>query len=419
VIAVPLQGRRSAIGVLLVGRQSEVALSEGDANLIVTFADQAATALENANLHAEVQAFTQDLERQVERRTAELKQANEELARALGELRETHEQLIHTDRMAGLGALVAGVAHEINTPAGAIQGAAQVLRGTLRRGLLRMGKIAASDLDRQDIASLFRELSRDQAEGYGLQRAVALRREAKALAPVFAGLAQGDARRLARRLLEAGAQEMAPLVARYSTQLDPELLVGVLEDRTFLERSTYSIEIAIRSIVRIVGALKSYAHLDQDAMETVDVTEGLETTLTILQHTLGRGITVERNYGDLPKVTVYVDELNQVWTNIIHNAVQAMQGRGRLVITTFQDGSDVGVRITDDGSGIPAEILPKIFDPFFSTKSRGEGTGLGLGIARKIVEKHGGQIEVSSRPGQTTFTILLPIRPPTAAGHRG
>jgi signal transduction histidine kinase len=112
---------------------------------------------------------------------------------------------------------------------------------------------------------------------------------------------------------------------------------------------------------------------------------------------------------------VFVDDLNQVWTNLIHNAVQAMKGKGQLTIETFVDGGEVGVRITDDGPGIPADVLPRIFEPFFSTKPRGDGVGLGLGIARQIVEKHGGQIAVETRPGMTTFTVVLPIDGPPSA----
>src|SRR5262249_54021303 len=132
----------------------------------------------------------------------------------------------------------------------------------------------------------------------------------------------------------------------------------------------------------------------------------------ILHSELKYGVSVTRNYSELPLVPVYVDELNQVWTNLIHNAVQALGGRGNITIETQVEESRVAVAIEDDGPGIAPDVLPRIFDPFFTTKAKGEGTGLGLGIVKQIVEKHGGTVEVSSRPGATRFTVRLPISGP-------
>jgi len=126
------------------------------------------------------------------------------------------------------------------------------------------------------------------------------------------------------------------------------------------------------------------------------------------------GINVKRSYGKLPPITAYVGELNQVWTNLIHNAAQAMGHRGELLIETKVEDGDVQVAIQDSGPGIPADVLPRIFEPFFTTKSKGEGTGLGLSISARIVEKHGGTIRVESEPGRTRFTIRLPIEGPPA-----
>jgi signal transduction histidine kinase len=161
-----------------------------------------------------------------------------------------------------------------------------------------------------------------------------------------------------------------------------------------------------------VGTLKTYTHTDQVRLEEVDLTEGIETTLTILHNVLRYGIKVTRKYGDLPRVPVYVDELNQVWTNLIQNSVQAMNGEGQLLIETFQEGELVCVRIMDDGPGIPEEVREKIFEPFFTTKPRGEGTGLGLSIVQTIVDKHGGTIEIDSKPGATACTVRLPVTGP-------
>jgi signal transduction histidine kinase len=156
--------------------------------------------------------------------------------------------------------------------------------------------------------------------------------------------------------------------------------------------------------------LKSYSHLDQEAAATAcDLHEGLDSTLALLDHLFGHGITVLRNYGAIPRVPAYVDELNQVWTNLIHNAVQAVNGNGTVVIETAREGDGVVVRIIDDGLGIPADAMPHIFEPFFTTKPKGEGTGLGLRIVRDIVAKHAGRVHAESRPGRTCFSVWLPL----------
>ena len=154
-----------------------------------------------------------------------------------------------------------------------------------------------------------------------------------------------------------------------------------------------------------------HTYLDQAPIQEVDVHEGLENTLVILQHKLKAGVTVVRHYAPgLPRVQAYASELNQVWTNLIDNAVDAMQGHGRLTLRTGLESDHVVVAIADDGPGIPPELQPHIFDPFFTTKAPGSGTGLGLHIAASIIQRHSGQIEVTSRPGATSFQVTLPTR---------
>ena len=169
-------------------------------------------------------------------------------------------------------------------------------------------------------------------------------------------------------------------------------------------------------ISELVRAMKEYSHMDKSAMREVDVREGLESTLTILAHKLKKGVTVEREYAEgLPRICAYGGELNQVWTNLIDNAVDAMERRGKLKVKTSWDEDYVLVEINDDGPGIPREVKNRIFEPFFTTKGVGEGTGLGLDIVRRIVARHGGEIRVDSRPGETTFEIRLPINGPRRA----
>jgi signal transduction histidine kinase len=165
-------------------------------------------------------------------------------------------------------------------------------------------------------------------------------------------------------------------------------------------------------ISQIVHAVKSYTYLDQAPLLEVDVHEGLENTLLIMQHKLRKGVTVKREYSqNLPRIEAYASELNQVWTNIIDNAVDAMGGAGEIRIRTYQEDHRVIVEIIDNGPGIPEDIQPRIFEPFFTTKAPGQGTGLGLHISHDIIANHHhGQLLVESRQGETKFIAALPIK---------
>ena len=162
----------------------------------------------------------------------------------------------------------------------------------------------------------------------------------------------------------------------------------------------------------MVRALKSYTHLDQAPSQLTDVHEGLDSTLVMLQNRLKTGVEVQRRYADdVPMIEAFPGELNQVWTNIIDNAVDAMGGEGVVVLTTERDGDEVVVRLADNGPGVPAEIADTIFDPFVTTKKAGDGTGLGLSISHGIVtQKHHGTLSMTSRPGETEFVVRLPIQ---------
>jgi signal transduction histidine kinase len=418
-LAVPLERGKIVVGVLVVGRgAAAAAFTDADENLLATFADQAATAIENARLYEELRAFSEELEEKVRVRTAELTKVNAEVGRALAELRDTQSQLILSERMAGLGALVAGVAHEINSPSAAIRGSVDALAENVRRlatSARELGELHLNVEQRTRILSTFEELAPKLAERK-VGSPVEVRRRARSLAGDLEAAGVVDASDSARALVEIGAEEaMADLLPLFASN-PPQVIVGYLREYTYLHRNAGAIQTAIKQIQRIVGALKSYSHLDQAKIETADVHDGIENTLAILHHELKYGISIVRRYGALPKIPVYVDELNQVWTNLIHNAVQALRGKGEIVIETRGPAGSaedhISVMIVDNGPGIPTDVMPRIFEPFFTTKAKGEGTGLGLGIVRKIVDKHGGTVEVASEPGRTCFTVKLPLSGP-------
>jgi signal transduction histidine kinase len=170
------------------------------------------------------------------------------------------------------------------------------------------------------------------------------------------------------------------------------------------------IESSTSRISDLVGAIKQYTYMDQAPVQNVDIVKSLETTLTIMHHKLKHGVAVQRDYQKMPLlVNSFGSELNQVWTNLIDNAIDAMNGKGELRVRTCKEDSSVMVEISDNGPGIPKEIQSRIFEPFFTTKGVGLGTGLGLDTVQRIVKKHQGNIQVSSKPGDTRFQVWLPL----------
>lgn len=420
-LAVPLALKERMVGVILVGRLGEAPFTDADLRLLVTLADQTATAIDNARLYSEVRAFSENLEMKVRERTAELERAKAETEKALRDLRTTQTQLIHSERMAGLGQLVAGIAHEVNSPAAAVQGSVDALEETVRRldsagrGILETG-LSPAALSRYFtlVATKLSELGTSS-----LASAVETRQINRRLRLALADVQGGHVAAATLAELGAEGERLAAELKMIAAGKNIAPLAGYLREVAFLMRSASTIRTAIQAIRRIVGALKRYSRLDEAPVEHVDVHAGIEDTLVILAHQLkssANGINVKRSYGTLPTITAYVGELNQVWTNLIHNAVQAMGGdEGELLVETSVQSGDVCVAIQDSGPGIPPQVMSRIFEPFFTTKGKGEGTGLGLSIAHKIVEKHGGRIQVESVPGRTRFEVYLPIRGPGSA----
>jgi signal transduction histidine kinase len=288
-------------------------------------------------LYAVLKRSHDELEEEVAKRTAELRLANAELEDALIRVRETQAQLVQSEKMASLGNLVAGVAHEINNPVGAIAAALD----TSRRCIDKLQSTAAHG-----------------GSGAPLERTLGIMRES---------LASAD---------QAG-----------------------------------------RRVATIVRSLKNFARLDEAEFQEVNIHEGLNSALTLLEHEMGQGVEIVRDYGDIPPVRCYARELNQAFMNVLRNAVQAVEEAGKIAITTRATGESATVRIDDSGPGIPSDVLPRVFDPGFTTRGVGVGTGLGLAIAYNVIRKHGGDIGVEcGENGGTTVTISIPMSV-TPVGH--
>jgi signal transduction histidine kinase len=326
-------------------------------------------------------------------------------------IRETTRMEQQRDRLASLGKLSAGLAHELNNPASAAKRAA----GQLREMLTRI-KDASHELGRHDLTSV------QKAEIEKLEASFIQQNQHPPDA-----LTTSDLEEQIDSLLRSHGQndlwQLAADLARKCVQpVELESLFAALEPdtaRAALVRIAASVEVAnllneIESstsrISDLVLAIKEYTYMDQAPVQNVDIVKSLETTLTILNHKLKRGVVVQRDYQKIPfLVNSFGSELNQVWTNIIDNAIDAMGGKGELRVRTYRDDGCVVVEIGDNGPGISPQVQPHIFEPFFTTKGVGEGTGLGLDTVQRIVKKHRGNIQVDSTPGNTRFQVRLPL----------
>lgn len=364
----------------------------------------------------------QELEQRVAARTRELAEANlglertnqrlqdsyVELEQAMEALKTTQGQLIQSEKMAALGQLVAGVAHEINTPLGSITSSIE----TLAQGYKRQPELLEFSAGlAPDVRALVSDLlgQGEQSSGLNLREKRALKQTYQRALERFDGI---DSRTAAELLSQLPAQDIAELEPILSHPQAAEIL-DHLRAGLHVHRATHNIRIASQKARKVVFALKSFARQDTQLgdMEPTRLDESIETVLTLYHNQIKQSVELHIELPDYPPILAYPDELGQVWTNLIQNALQAMEYAGRLEISVQQDQHEAVVTISDTGCGMSPEVRERIFHPFFTTKARGEGSGLGLEIVQRIVKRHNGRIEVDTVPGEgSVFRVHLPVK---------
>jgi signal transduction histidine kinase len=343
-------------------------------------------------------------------------------------MQNTQQAVSQRERLLALGSLSAGLTHELNNPAAAAVRATSALRERVAGMRQKLGMIASGPFDAATLETLI-QLQQDAVEHAAKapvlspieanDREDAVEewldehniRDGWTLAPLFvaAGIGADWLDNVMRTLTVAGEPPKAITVEGairwLGYTIETEQLMTEIEDST-------------TRVSNLVGAAKQYSQLDRAPNRVVDVHELLDSTLVMFGPKIGEGISVVKDYDrELPAIPVYAAELNQVWTNLIDNALSAMDGSGTLTLRTCADGDRLLVEIIDSGPGVPEEVRDRIFDPFFTTKPVGKGTGLGLDISwRIVVKKHHGDLRLDSRPGRTSFQVRLPIEAPRAEG---
>lgn len=324
-------------------------------------------------------------------------------------LKATYTKLMNTEKLAVLGQISAGVAHEVNTPLGAIKSSAEESSVAFHEALAKL-PIVMADMQSKDKDLFIEFLTTIKYSDQPLSTKEE-REKRKQLRAKLEMLNVENSRFIADRLVQVGIFDTTPQMVTLAKLQQFEGLMIIAYNLLNQQKNNDTIRLAVDKASRIVKALKTYLHTSGgEELEPTNIRDNIETVLTIYHNRLKQGVKVIKNYEDVPDINAYPDQLNQVWTNLVVNAVQAMDNTGTLTIGIKKEDEYVVVSIKDTGVGIPEDIQRKIFDPFFTTKVSGEGTGLGLDIIKRILDDHQAQISFKSTVGiGTTFYVKLPI----------
>jgi len=341
----------------------------------------------------------------------ELINQKENLESLVDNLTETREQLVQSEKMAALGQLIAGIAHEINTPLGAIKASIGNMLDSLNNALGELPELFQKQSAENLIlfTIIFEQAQHKNPELSSREK----RQKRRELTAVLKEQSIPEAELVADALVYLEIYDINKEIVSHLMKTDALKVIRSARNFISLLKNTNTINLAVEKATKVVFALKKYAHRDiMGKKVATDITDSIETVLTLYHNQLKQGIEIVKYYDKLPLVQCYQDEISQVWTNLIQNAIQAMHLEGTLIITTKNEGNCISVSFKDNGPGIEPDILDKIFEPFFTTKKQGEGSGLGLDIVKKIVEKHNGTIELESKLGEgANFIIKIPLEP--------
>lgn len=341
-----------------------------------------------------------------------VKERTKELNRILEDLQKTQDQLILSEKMATLGQLVASVAHEINNPLAAIAAFSEQIHNRMGNFGNRLFQIKEcfskhSDKETNETISFVIELFTIKPKSYAFAES---RKAKKNLEGIFVQLGIDSAYDLADRIVDLGVSDFFLENESFLSHFKSSPLLELVLSELNTLRSIESIRFAVERTSKIVYSLKNYGRFDRnEAKSQINLVDTIETVLTLYQSKMKSGVECIRLYNASPLIAGYPDELIQIWTNLIYNALQAMAFKGILTIQVDELETEIVVRIRDNGPGIPVSIQKRIFEPFYTTKEKGEGTGLGLGIVKQSVEeRHRGRIQFQSEPGNTEFLVFLP-----------